>query len=131
MRSAGGVSCAAWRLVGRSPSGPLDDAGVGVFDLYQNGRVVATVASADALVDVGRMPRIAPVLGDDALVELLGSRGAADEDWAACLLAEGAIVDGDTVEVTGSARTTVVATGPRDTVEIARFEVWPTIRKVR
>lgn len=123
------TSCAAWRVRGRVPRTVIDDAGVGAFDVVRDGRVVARVRAADALLDLGAGPRPTSRQLDGRLATFLAERDGLPPDGRAHL-SETLLRDGDAVEVIGVADEAVLASGYRESRTVPLFRDWPTIRKL-
>jgi hypothetical protein len=126
--SPSGTSCAAWQGVGVGPGGPIDDAGIGVFEVWDGGRAVAIVDIPDALVDVGPLADPVAVTVAGAVADWLRVRGPLPYG-ARCSLAEGVLLDGDHVEVIGRATDTAAGDGLRTMHEVLVFQSWATIRR--
>jgi len=122
-----GRPCAAWRVMGKGPSGPIDDAGLGGFDVHLDGRAVARVEAAWGFVDLGPMEAPTTRIPDDALADFLRPRGRLPQG-AACALSEAVLVEGDEVEVRGVADVELITDGMRESHEIRVFRSSPTIR---
>jgi hypothetical protein len=121
-----GRPCAAWRLSGAGPCGPVDDAGVGRFDIMDGGALRARVEAVEAFVDLV-VDEPAPVELTPRLADFFRMRGPLS--GAECVLAESFLIEGDDVEVTGVAEKVMVSDGLRGTLEIDVFRAWPTIRR--
>jgi hypothetical protein len=126
--SPSGTPCAAWQVVGAGPGGPLDDAGVGAFEVWDDGQLVATVDIADAFVELGSLPDPAAVPISGALADMLRVRAPLLRGDR-CSFAEGLLLEGDRVEVSGLATDVAIGDGLRAMEEIPSFQDWATIRK--
>jgi hypothetical protein len=122
-----GMRCAVWQVRGRGPTGLLDDAGVGSFDVVRHGKILARVECDDALVDLGREDPWLPRQVDDGLAAFLRVRGAMAHT---ARVAETVLRDGDEVEVSGLVDDELVTDGRRGSGAAPRFGDWPSIRKV-
>ena len=126
----GETPCAAWRMTGAGPSGIVDDAAVGEFDLHDGGRVVARVDAPHAFVDLGPVTAALAMRAlEGSVADALRARGRVP-DHASGALAEVLLEEGQTVEVAGPAHREIVNDGMRGADEIWVFREWPMIRRV-
>ncbi len=122
-----GRRCAAWRLHGLGPSGVIDDAAVGAFDLLAEGGIVARVDAEGAFVDLGAAGPLELRHMEGAVAAVLRARGRVP-DHASCALVETLLLDGSLVEVLGPASTEIATDGVRGAAEVLVYRDWPVIR---
>ena len=99
-----GRACAAFRVVGAGPTGPIDDAGVGAFEVLTSDRGVVSVDTSAATVALPVFGPPTPIAAPPPaeLREFLAVRGAMPERGVV-RLAEAVLSDGDRARVTGTA----------------------------
>ncbi len=124
--------CAAFRLVGEGPFGPVDDAGGTTFEVAgEEGGARVVLGSGAVEVDVPETPRI--VRPDRDLERFLAERGLYP-DRGPVRLAESVLRDGDLVEVEGQAEEVTAVDGYRDARRVRVFRDKPgaplVIRKI-
>lgn len=92
------ISCIAFRLVGETPKGAVDDARLAPFEIFANGEWVPV--SGEAIVDVAVAPPKRVRAASDALVGFLRERGVWGGDRLR--LSESVVESGELLEVSGS-----------------------------
>jgi hypothetical protein len=112
--------CAAFRLIGEGPRGAVDDAGGTDFDVVSEDGI-ARVILGDARIDLPIDSTPATVRPDAALRAFLDARGIFP-DRGPVRLAEGALREGDWVEIEGRARGVTESDGYRGAVHVRVFE---------
>lgn len=125
--------CAAFRLVGEGPLGPVDDAGGTSFELTTEGGPVR-VELGRGSVDVPVEAVARTVRPDRSLARFLEERGIYP-DRGPVRLAEGLLRDGDVVEVEGQLDSELASDGYRGTHRIRVLREHPgaplRVRKAR
>jgi len=116
----GHVRCAAFRVVGEGPLGPVDDAGATTFEIISD-EGVARVELGEATVDVAVTDPPKAVRPDAPLQRFLTERGLLLRPGPV-RLAEAVLREGDEVEVAGTPASEVEADGYRaaQTVTVLR-----------
>ena len=109
-----GEMCIAYRLLGRGPTGEIDEAGAGVFEIEGDPEGSARVEAATCSVNIPVTATPRAIGKQPALVKYLRERGACPH-LGNITLAEARIAPGAFVEVEGSASLTPEAKGYRDT----------------
>ncbi len=112
-------ACAAYRVVGEGPLGPVDDGGGTTFDIVGDGET-ARVVLGSATLDIPVSSAPVTVRPDDELTRFLEQRGIFPERGPV-RLAEGVVEEGDRVEVVGRPRRMVASDGYRGQKELRVF----------
>jgi hypothetical protein len=109
------VACAAFRLVGDSARGAIDDAGATAFDVVADDGTVTRIDAPPAAVVLEQLGRRVTIRPHAKLAEFLRARGLDDGSGAKVEIAEALLRSGDEVEVSGTCVDEPRATGYRDT----------------